>query len=153
MPSLPPRSSRRPYGTSRSSLWRCVPAIAWMAVIFTLSARSGGELNRWLPFFRGFLPGLQSFDPMHYAAYFILALTVAFALGRTAFTWRGCMWIMVVCVSYGATDEWHQAYVPNRTPDTQDLLHDAAGAAAACLMLLLVRPFRRSPHSNNYSSK
>jgi VanZ family protein len=122
-----------------------------MAVIFALSSRTGGQLDRWLPLFRDFVPGLRSFDPMHYAAYFILALTVAYGLGRLAFTWRGVSWIIVICVLYGASDEWHQAYVPNRTPDLNDLWHDTIGAAAACLILLLIRYLGGNRSSRNYS--
>ncbi|MBW5444716.1 hypothetical protein GE107_01370 [Cohnella sp. CFH 77786] len=121
-----------------------------MAVIYLLSARSGSELNGWLPFFRQLLPGLQSFDPMHYAAYFILAWALAFGFGAYAFTWKGCFWIMAVCVLYGATDEWHQAYVPNRTPDLLDLQHDAIGAASACLILLARGYIRARGASRKY---
>lgn len=110
-----------------------------MAAIFALSHRSGGELNAWLPMFRAWLPGLQSFDPMHYAAYFALALCWAFGFGSYSMTWRGAAWILVLCVLYGATDEWHQAYVPNRSPDWLDLWHDTVGAAAACAILLIWR--------------
>jgi hypothetical protein len=124
-----------------------------MAVIFALSSRTGGQLDSWLPLFRAFLPGLHSFDPVHYAAYFVLALTVAFALGRHAFTWRGVLWIIVICVLYGASDEWHQAYVPNRTPDLKDLWHDTIGAAAACLILLLIRYFGGNRSSRLYNSR
>lgn len=123
-----------------------------MAVIFALSARSGGQLNDWLPFFRSWLPGLQSFDPMHYAAYFILAMTVAYAQGSRAWTWKGCLWNLLVCVLYGVTDEWHQAYVPNRSPDLLDLRNDAIGAAAACLTLLIIGQVRKGKHARNYSS-
>lgn len=127
--------------------------VVWMAVIFLLSAQSGGELDTWLPFFQRLLPGLEDFNPMHYAAYFVLALTVAFGLGSRAFSWKGYLCILAVCVLYGATDEWHQAYVPNRTPDWNDLLHDGIGAAAACVLLMIYRLFRkqrRVPSSRKY---
>ncbi|TJY43292.1 hypothetical protein E5161_05185 [Cohnella pontilimi] len=126
---------------------RCVPAVVWMAVIFALSSRSGGQLNEWLPFFRGIFPGLQSFDPMHYAAYFILALTVAYAFGAYAFTLKGCLWNVALCVIYGLSDEWHQAFVPNRSPDPLDLWHDAVGAVSACAILLLIKLFRQRNRS------
>jgi VanZ family protein len=99
-------------------------------------------LNSWLPFFRNIFPSLQSFDPMHYAAYFLLSLTVAYAFGDVAFTWRGCLWNVVICVLYGLSDEWHQAYVPNRSPDPLDLWHDTVGAVAACVLLLLAKLYR-----------
>lgn len=139
-----PRTRRtRTRHTARLRLLRFIPAAVWMAVIFALSARSGSELSSWLPFFQRLLPQLPSFDPMHYAAYFVLALAVAFGIGSRAFTWKGALGIVAFCVFYGATDEWHQAYVPNRSPDWLDLYHDAIGAAAACLLLLAYALWRR----------
>ena len=32
---------------------------------------------------------------------------------------------------YGATDEWHQSFVPGRDADVRDLVADAVGAALA----------------------
>jgi VanZ family protein len=122
-----------------------------MGVIFALSSRSGGQLDRWLPWFQAWLPGLTSFNPMHYAAYFILALTVAYALGPKSAGWAGGFAVLAVCVLYGATDEWHQMYVPMRTPDASDLLHDGIGAAAAVLLLALWRRLRHRRSSRNYS--
>jgi VanZ family protein len=35
------------------------------------------------------------------------------------------------CVAYGVSDEFHQSFVPGRTPDVADIYADAAGAIAA----------------------
>jgi hypothetical protein len=147
---LPSHLTPKPDSARKRRFWRFLPAAVWMAVIFILSARSGGELNSWLPWVQGMLPGLESFDPMHYAAYFVLALTLGYGFGSSAFTWRGCLSIMAVSVLYGVTDEWHQFYVPNRSPDVQDLRNDAIGAALACLLLMLYRLVRKRTFSNNY---
>ena len=48
-----------------------------------------------------------------------------------------------VTVIYGATDEWHQSFVPGRTPDINDLLADAVGAFAAVMLVKawdIIRP-------------
>lgn len=37
----------------------------------------------------------------------------------------------LIAAAYGASDEWHQAFVPSRSSDVADLVADAAGAAAA----------------------
>ena len=42
-------------------------------------------------------------------------------------------------VIYGATDEWHQSFVPGRTMAVDDWVADAAGAAAAVLVALAAR--------------
>ena len=36
-----------------------------------------------------------------------------------------------IAIAYGATDEWHQAFVPGRHSDVADVVADAAGAALA----------------------
>ena len=41
------------------------------------------------------------------------------------------------CCLYGATDEWHQSYVPGREADLLDWVADTAGALCALFLLLL----------------
>lgn len=125
--------------SSPTGLLRWLPAVCCMAAIFAMSAQSGGELDTWLPWFQKLFPGLQSFNPVHYLAYFILSLTFSFGFGfRRMNVWR-CLLVVLLCVAYGATDEWHQSFVPKRTPDVHDLLHDGIGAAAAALAVWLWR--------------
>lgn len=120
-----------------------------MALIYYFSAQSGEQLNGWLPMFRRWLPGLSDFNPMHYAAYCGLALTVSFGLGMRSATWRGLMINVAICAVYGATDEWHQVYVPMRYPDWHDLLNDIIGASAAGLLVLLILRIYLKRHANN----
>ncbi len=41
------------------------------------------------------------------------------------------------CSLYGATDEWHQSYIPGREADIADWLADIAGATLALIFLQL----------------
>jgi hypothetical protein len=132
---------------SQIRLWRWLPAIGCMVVIFILSHRSGEQLDSWLPHFQHWLPWLESFDPMHYAAYFVLALAIAYGFGAVAFSWRGCLWIIAISFFYGMTDEWHQSFVPNRSADLLDLWHDVIGASAACLLLQCYRLGKTGIHN------
>jgi VanZ family protein len=118
---------------------RWLPAVLCMAVIFALSSRTGGELDSWLPWFQKLLPGLESFNPVHYVAYFALAVAFSFGFGFRRMDMRRCLAVVALCVLYGATDEWHQSFVPKRSPDIHDLLHDGIGAAVAVLVIGLWR--------------
>ncbi|WP_229263760.1 VanZ family protein [Cohnella cholangitidis] len=132
-------------------IWKYAPAVICMIAIFISSSRSGEQLDSVLPWFQKWLPGLADFNPMHYVAYFILGLTVAFAMGRRSTAWSGFVINVLICVLYGVTDEWHQSFVPMRSPDPLDLLHDGMGAAAAALLVLLVSKLRHKRGSRNYT--
>lgn len=120
-----------------------------MAVIFYFSSRSADELGGWLPSFQRWAPWLSDFNPMHYVAYFGLALCVGYALGGRSATWAGLLLNVALCVLYGATDEWHQAYVPGRSPDWLDLRNDAIGATVGAAVLMAVYKARRRRRSRN----
>ena len=84
------------------------------------------------------LPAGVSDKWAHSAAYLGLAVTIVRALagGLPRRLSRGVIVaaIAITC-AYGATDEWHQRFVPGRTADVDDLIADAIGAcagAAAC---------------------
>lgn len=123
-----------------------------MITIFILSSRTGDQMDSWLPWAQRWAPFLTDFNPMHYVAYFGLALALAFGLGRTSFTWLGCLANVAICVVYGLTDEWHQSYVPRRSPDVNDLIHDAIGAAAAALLVYLLGKAYTLRSTKNYTS-
>ena len=46
---------------------------------------------------------------------------------------------VVLSTLYGVSDEVHQAFTPERTPDVRDLLADALGAALGVAAILLLR--------------
>lgn len=115
--------SRAAPGRPPSGLWLWAPAVAFMALIFVVSSMSAPPAPR------------QVSDKLeHFLAYGLLALLVlrATAGGRWSGVSRSAIaaaWI--VAVLYGASDEFHQSFVPGRSPDAADLVADALGAAAA----------------------
>jgi VanZ family protein len=63
---------------------------------------------------------------------------------------RACMLAVLVSSAYGATDEWHQSFVPSRSSDIHDWYTDnlgaslGAGSYAAALAFLRKRPIQPS---------
>jgi VanZ family protein len=116
-------------------------AVLWAAVLFWESSRAN-------PF--PFLPeGLLSHDKLlHAGAYAVLGALVAAAFRAWGLgAGRAVSLAMLVAAAYGATDEWHQAYVPGRDADPLDWTADAAGAAlgaAAAALALRGRTARAS---------
>jgi VanZ family protein len=133
--------------SAMKNIVRWLPAIIWMAAIFYLSHQTGEELGSLLPLFQIILPAISDFNWGHFIAYFILALTVYYALGRRWPTYWGKLLVILICAAYGVTDEIHQHFVPGRMPDFLDLRNDVIGAAIAMMMISIPR-FRRSFHKH-----
>ena len=99
------------------------PAILWFAFIFVLSSQSS------LP-----SPDHVSDKQAHAFTYGVLA--VLCLMGLTGWRWRrvagaSLLAAFVIAVVYGVSDEFHQSFVPGRSPDVADVVADAAGAALA----------------------
>ena len=109
-----------------------VLAVGWAGLLFWESSRAN-------PF--PFLPeSILSHDKLlHLGAYGVLGALVAAALAARLGAPRAIALAAVIAAAYGATDEWHQAYVPGRDADPADWGADAvgaiAGASAAALAL------------------
>jgi VanZ family protein len=85
------------------------------------------------------LPGGLSDHHWHFIAYAVLAASTLRALAGTSWTGvtfpaAAAAWL--ITVTYGATDEWHQTFVPGRVAAFDDLAADALGALAAVLIAL-----------------
>jgi VanZ family protein len=120
-------------------LWRWGPAVAMMAVIFYAS--SIPDLTA--------LPGGISDKVGHGIGYGLLGalLLRAFAAARLANVGAATSWpAWLASVAYGVTDEFHQRFVPGRTPDVNDVIADGVGAAlaiVACWLLAAATRARR----------
>ena len=114
------------------ALWG--PVAAYMAVIFVLSAQSQPPL-----------PSQLSDKQGHSLVYMGLAVTVGRALAGgiaagTSLRMAAAAW--AIASGYGATDEWHQSFVPGRSADVRDWFADATGAllgAGACWAWGIIR--------------
>ncbi len=82
----------------------------------------------------------------HFTIYFLLGLTLvrAFAGGRLAnITWLVALVSALTVVAYGASDEFHQSFVPGRDCSVDDLMADAVGGFTAGAVLLAWAIIRR----------
>src|SRR3954469_15338561 len=122
----------------RASLW--IPPILYMLVIFLLSSESEP------------LPQVTAHvwdKALHLIEYSGLALLIARAFAGEGASGISAILLTVVFVSvYGATDEFHQAYVPLRNADVADWLVDTGAALLGSVVYLstvsrLQRPLRR----------
>lgn len=111
-------------------------AMAWMAVIFVLSAQSSlPELT----------PGLPKLEEVagHASAYAVLAALLWSALHRSGAR-RPASWALIFAMLYGFSDEFHQSYVPGRAAAVDDLVVDLIGAALTLLFIGWLRSRRRA---------
>ncbi len=118
---------------SRRDLAWLLPAVAYAGLIFWLSHQPNP------------LPALSaslSDKVLHAVEYAGLAWLLALGLshlGRLG-PRRTVLFAVMLAAAYGATDELHQAFVPNRFADARDWMADAAGALVGGILAV---PFLR----------
>ncbi len=109
------------------------PPLAWMAVIFWFSAQPN------LPRLEKNVLDFLMKKSAHALEYAILAGLLWRAAVRTRPEVRTTLWVIlalwVATVAYAASDEFHQAFVPGRTPSARDVLIDALGAASTLALV------------------
>jgi VanZ family protein len=89
--------------------------VAWAAVIFASSSRAQiVDVSPW--------PGADKVA--HFLAYGLLGL-LACRLGRGR---RAAVLAVLAASLYGASDEWHQSFVPSRSAEVADWITDTMGA-------------------------
>ena len=118
---------------------RLLAALAWMGVIFFLSAQS--RLPDLSPSISDALQNVMG----HFIAYAILAWLVLRALEAFNVA-RPLIWTVAVVLLYALSDEIHQAFVPGRHPDPLDIATDLAGALMALAVTRRLRLLRQRPH-------
>jgi VanZ family protein len=107
------------------------PVVLVMAVIFSASSMSDP----------GAPPGGLSDKAAHFAVYAALGASLVRALagGRPAAMTAGRILLAILLATlYGVSDEFHQSFVPERTPDVMDVAADALGASAGAVLLTAV---------------
>ena len=83
----------------------------------------------------------------HLGLYTILGVALAWGARRNGNRPAPAI-LVLVGVAYGVLDEWHQSFVPGRTPDGGDLIADAAGVVLGLLAFRLLISRHVSGHPN-----
>ena len=118
--------------TTRASLW--LPPLVYMAVIFYLSSQSAP------------LPAVTAVvwdKVLHLFEYAGLAALFGRALVGEGLGWSASFVVAaLLAAAYGATDEYHQLFVPLRSGELRDWLVDVLGASLGAAVLFAFK--RRS---------
>jgi VanZ family protein len=118
----------RQWLRARPVLYRWLPVVAWMGLIFFLSAQSD------LPHPKGGWADVLISSGGHAFVFGVLAVLWVRALGERRQAWPVALALTVL---YALSDEFHQAFVPGRHPDPLDLVCDGLGAALGLGLLWL----------------
>jgi VanZ family protein len=141
-----------------------LPPLAWMALIFTGSsdAKSYQQTSLFFePFLHWLFPHMTQAHVVeihhcirkcaHLAEFAVLALLFWRALhasktGLPRWSWPKVGGTLLLVFLYAASDEFHQRFVPGRTPLLSDVFVDTTGGAIGLLALWLFQRCRKPPH-------
>ena len=130
-------------------LWTWGPALALTVTIFALSHARTPPFARSVPDYWA-----------HMGVYALLSAAILH--GLLGGVWRHVTLVRVVLAvlfsaSYGLADEYHQAFVPGRTPSVRDVAADVAGGVAgaggAWVWSIVFAGPRRRRHTSHESRK
>jgi VanZ family protein len=124
----------------------------WLAVMWVFSTHffTATRTGQWvIPLLHWLFPAesVTALEKMHYGIrklghvfdFIVLSLLLVRALrrGRAGwrFNWAASAWAIAAC--YAMLDEFHQAFVPGRSPSVHDVLLDSAAAALGQLIFWL----------------
>ncbi len=122
--------------SSRSSLWRWIPPILWMGLIFFLSSQPT------LPRYPNEMVDTILKKTGHVVEYAILAFLFhrVFSKGTDTIRIQPLLISFALSSLYAASDEYHQTFVPGRNGTPVDVVIDALGAVLALSTVYLKAP-------------
>ncbi|GBU25986.1 hypothetical protein R83H12_02659 [Fibrobacteria bacterium R8-3-H12] len=105
---------------------RKIPAILAMITLFMLSTLPGND---------PFLNSVHISDKIkHFVAYFVLGITFCIWIPSIKWVAKPLVYgafVVILCTLFGASDEYHQTFVPGRSGNLYDLAADFAGGIIA----------------------
>lgn len=85
-------------------------------------------------------PEIVNIDKLaHFAVYGLLATLLC----RLGSGWRAAWGALMLASAFGASDEWHQSFVPGRESELADWVADTCGAALAVVLYQGSTHYRR----------
>lgn len=114
-------------GQKIKPIFRWIPAVLWMAVIFYFSTRSTAGVISTDPTIRFFV-----FKSFHLIEYAILVILLFYASRKTTVS-------VLVAYLYACTDEFHQLFSPGRTSKFTDTLIDLLGIAIGLAVYKIIK--------------
>lgn len=148
---------------SRVFLKYWLPLFLWMAVIFSASSDSHSceHSSRFVePLLHWLFPGMSQVNVerihhvirkcAHLTEYAILAVLIWRVLQVSsnhlpAWSWPKVGGALLLVFLYASSDEFHQRFVPTRTPLVSDVFVDTSGGAIGLLLLWLFRRRKKQP--------
>lgn len=127
-----------PQSTLVRRIWVWTPLLIYMLTIWAVSSMEHVTVVDAVP--------LKD-KTLHAIEYCGMGLLCAHAL---AHTWPKAGWFRIMfaallaSVGWGLLDEFHQAFVPNRSADIQDVMADTIGAFAGVIFRRII-PLRGGP--------
>ena len=108
---------------------RWLPPFLWAAFILILTSIPGSHLPA--------LPSRDFDKVVHLAIYAVLGwlATRAWSSGSRAVAATLAIVVLISC--FGAMDEWHQQFIPQRSMDILDWTADTAGATIGVLLAVM----------------
>ena len=118
------------------SLRRWTAPLLWAAAVLTISSIPSSEL-----------PSIDDGDKLaHVAMYAVLGWLTIRAAWRPEASWWTVGLVILALSAFGAFDEWHQRFIPGRSPDVGDWVADTAGVALGSVLaaVLLIRRWEQA---------
>lgn len=115
---------------------RWLPPTLWAALILILTSIPGSHIP---------VPPLRNLDKIvHLAIYGVLGWLTARAWMNGSRVTAAAVLALAAISLFGALDEWHQQFIPQRSMDLLDWAADTTGATIGTLLALLMAVRRRA---------
>ncbi len=100
-----------------------LPPILYAAMIFALSSRNYETIH--------LVHGTDKL--VHLLLYGVFGYLLLRAFHREGQRQSRNLWVLLMVVLYGISDEWHQSFVPGRSVEVLDVLADGLGGVLAVI--------------------